>query len=279
MDLNVIKQRLNQMQNTASNQSSGGGKNMFWKPSIGKQTVRIVPFKYDKDNPFTEMKFYYGIGSKKVMSSPANWGDKDPIMEFAKQLRQSNDKDNWRLAKKLDAKTRVFAPVIVRGEESEGVKLWQFGKEIHEAFLQMAADEEIGDFTDIAQGRDIKLNTVGPESTGTPYNRTTLGPSMKTSPLSEDANEIQKFLDEQADPKKVFKALSYEEMKSALQEWLTPEGEEEEDSIISEPAESFDSDVKETPKSNYSLSAKPKQSTSDKFDSLFSDEKADDLPF
>ena len=279
MDLNVIKQRLNQMQNAASNQSSGGGKNMFWKPSIGKQTVRIVPFKYDKDNPFTEMKFYYGIGSKKVMSSPANWGDKDPIMGFPKQLRQSNDKDNWRLARKLDAKTRVFAPVIVRGEESEGVKLWQFGKEIHEAFLQMAADEEIGDFTDIAQGRDIKLNTVGPESTGTPYNRTTLGPSMKTSPLSEDANEIQKFLDEQADPKKVFKALSYEEMKSALQEWLTPEGEEEEDSIISEPAESFDSDVKETPKSNYSLSAKPKQSTSDKFDSLFSDEKGDDLPF
>jgi hypothetical protein len=49
----------------------------------------------------------------------------------------------------------------------------------------MAADEEIGDFTDIAQGRDIKLNTVGPESTGTPYNKTTLGPSMKTSPLSE----------------------------------------------------------------------------------------------
>jgi hypothetical protein len=279
MDLNVIKQRLNQMQTSASNQSGGGGKNMFWKPSIGKQTVRIVPFKYNKDNPFTEMKFYYGIGSKKVMPSPANWGEKDPIMEFAKQLRQSNDKDNWRLAKKLDAKTRVFAPVLVRGEEAEGVKLWQFGKEIHEAFLQMAADEEIGDFTDIAQGRDIKLNTVGPESTGTPYNRTTLGPSMKTSPLSTDADEIQKFLDEQADPKKVFKALSYDEMKSALQEWLTPEGEEEEDSIISEPAESFDSDVKEAPKSNYSLSAKPKQSTSDKFDSLFTDEENDDLPF
>jgi hypothetical protein len=277
MDLNVIKQRLNQMQKSSSNQSSGGGKNMFWKPSVGKQTVRVVPFKYNKENPFTEMKFYYGIGSKKVMASPTNWGEKDPIMEFAKQLRQSNDKENWRLAKKLDAKTRIFAPVVVRGEESEGVKLWQFGKEIYEAFLQLAADEEVGDFTDFSQGRDIKLNTVGPESTGTPYNRTTLGPSMKTSPLSESSDEIEKFLEDQVDPKKVFKPLSYDEMKLALQEWLTPEDDEE---ITSEPEVAFDNDVKSTPKSNYSLSAKPKQSTSDKFDSLFDDdEKTDDLPF
>ena len=277
MDLNVIKQRLNQMQKSSSNQSSGGGKNMFWKPSVGKQTVRVVPFKYNKENPFTEMKFYYGIGSKKVMASPANWGEKDPIMEFAKQLRQSNDKDNWRLAKKLDAKTRIFAPVVVRGEEGEGVKLWQFGKEIYEAFLQLAADEEVGDFTDFSQGRDIKLNTVGPESTGTPYNRTTLGPSMKTSPLSESSDEIEKFLEDQVDPKKVFKPLSYDEMKSALQEWLSPEDDGE---ITSEPAVAFDNDVKKAPDSNYSLSAKPKQSTSDKFDSLFDDDKkTDDLPF
>jgi|TARA_R110000824_G_scaffold79597_1_gene200466 hypothetical protein len=277
MDLNVIKQRLNQMQKSSSAQGSGGGKNMFWKPSVGKQTVRVVPFKYNKENPFTEMKFYYGIGSKKVMASPANWGEKDPIMEFAKQLRQSNDKDNWRLAKKLDAKTRIFAPVVVRGEEGEGVKLWQFGKEIYEAFLQLAADEEVGDFTDFSQGRDIKLNTVGPESTGTPYNRTTLGPSMKTSPLSESSDEIEKFLEDQVDPKKVFKPLSYDEMKSALQEWLSPEDNEE---ITSEPAVAFDNDVKKAPDSNYSLSAKPKQSTSDKFDSLFDDDKkTDDLPF
>ena len=32
-------------------------------------------------------------------------------MEFAKQLRNTNDKENWRLAKKLDAKVRTFAPI------------------------------------------------------------------------------------------------------------------------------------------------------------------------
>jgi len=279
MDLNVIKERLNQMQNAANNQNSGGGKQLFWKPSVGKQTVRIVPFKYNKSNPFTEMQFYYGIGPKKVMASPVNWGEKDPIKEFAKQLRQTSDKDNWRLAKKLDAKTRIFAPVIVRGEESEGVKLWQFGKEIYESFLQMAADEEVGDFTDILNGRDIKLNTVGPESTGTPYNRTTIAPSMKTTSLSNNETLVEKLLEDQPDPKKVFKPLSYDDMKSALQEWLSPEDAEEEGDIIKEPAVDFDSDVKQPSQSNYSLSTKQvKKSKTEQFDDLFSEED-NDLPF
>lgn len=279
MDLNAIKKRLGEMQSQTNN-NGGNSKQLFWKPSVGKQVVRVVPNKYNKEFPFTEMKFYYGIGSKRVMASPSNWGEKDPIMEFAKQLRQTNDKENWRLAKKLDPKTRIFAPVVIRGEEGEGVKLWQFGKEVYQEFLNMAADDEIGDYTDMAQGRDIKLTTVGPESTGTPYNKTSIGPSLKTSPISEDSAVVEKMLNDQADPMKVFKPLSYDEMKSALQEWLAPEGSEEEGSIVSEPAVAFDSDVK---KSNYSLdttASTVKKSKAAQFDDLFNDDnKSDDLPF
>jgi hypothetical protein len=274
MDLNVIKQRLESLNKQSNNSGGGNSKNLFWKPSVGKQVVRVVPSKFDPSNPFTEMMFYYGIGSKRVMASPANWGEKDPIMEFAKQLRQTNDKENWRLAKKLDAKVRIFIPVVIRGEESEGVKLWQFGKEVYQEFLNMAADEEIGDFTDIVSGRDIKLTTVGPEVTGTPYNKTSIGPSMKTSPLSEDEGIAKSLLENQADPKVVFKPLTYDEMKTSLQEWLAPE-DEEEGSITSEPAVAFDSE----PKSNYSLDVKTKQTKADKFEDLFSENKSDDLPF
>jgi len=278
MDLNAIKKRLGEMQSQTSN-NSGGGKQLFWKPSVGKQVVRVVPNKYNKEFPFTEMKFYYGIGSKRVMASPSNWGEKDPIMEFAKQLRQTNDRENWRLAKKLDPKTRIFAPIVVRGEEGEGVKLWQFGKEVYQGFLNMAADEEIGDYTDMAQGRDIKLTTVGPEVTGTPYNKTSIGPSLKTSPIAEDSAVVESCLNEQADPLKVFKPLSYDEMKEALQEWLAPEGGEEEGSITSEPAVAFD---KPETTSNYSLdttASNVKKTKAAQFDDLFSEDKNDDLPF
>ena len=279
MDLNAIKQRLNDFQKQANSSSGGQQKQLFWKPSIGKQVVRVVPNKYNKEFPFTEMKFYYGIGSKRVMASPSNWGEKDPIMEFAKQLRQTNDRENWRLAKKLDPKTRIFAPVVIRGEEAEGVKLWQFGKEVYQEFLNMAADEEIGDYTDIVGGRDIKLSTVGPETTGTPYNKTSIGPSLKTSTLSDDETLASSLLNDQADPMKVFKPLSYDDMKASLQEFINPEGEEEGD-IVSEPAIAFDSDQK---KSNYSLdttASTVKKSKGQQFDDLFSDDKkSDDLPF
>ena len=276
MDLNAIKKRLNDMQSQANNQ--GGQKtNLFWKPSVGKQLIRVVPSKYNKDFPFTEMKFYYGIGSKRVIASPSNWDEKDTIEEFAKKLRSTNDKENWRLAKKLDAKVRTFAPIVVRGQEDEGVKLWQFGKEVYQEFLNLAADDEIGDFTDIVQGRDIKLSTVGPESTGTPYNKTSIGPSLKQTQLADTEDAIKQLLENQADPMKVFKPLTYDEMKASLQEWLSPEGEEEEGSIVKEPAVAFDSQ----PKSNYSLDTKPaKQTKADKFDDLFGDDnKTDDLPF
>ena len=274
MDLNQIKQKLESLQ-TQSSSNKGGGKSLFWKPSIGKQQVRIVPNKYNKSFPFTEMMFYYGIGQR-VMPSPINWGEKDPIQEFTKQLRESGDKDNWYLAKKLDAKTRIFAPVVVRGEEDEGVKLWQFGKEVYQAFLNLAADAEVGDYTEPSAGRDIKLTTVGPEVTGTPYNKTTISPSMSTSPISTDPALVSKILDDQPDPKNVFKRLTFDEVKANLQLFLQPEGEEE-GSISSEPSVAFDGDKKD----NYSLEGKDTTSKSDKFDALFDgkDSKSDDLPF
>ena len=272
MNLDAIKKKLESMQKTSNGGSNNNSSNVKrFKPTVGKQTVRVVPFKYNKEFPFTEMRFYYGIGSKKVIASPLNWGEKDPIAEFAKQLRGTNDKENWRLAKKLDPKTRIYAPVIVRGEESEGVQLWEFGKEIYEAFLQMAADEEVGDFSDIMSGRDIKLVTVGPESTGTTYNKTSIAPSMKTTSLSEDSKLIEKWLEEQENPLDLYKPLPFDTIKQALQEWLNPEDETEEVEEVEE--------VKEEPKSNYSLSTKPaaKKSKADAFDDLFEDD--DDLPF
>ena len=276
MDLNEIKNRLNAMQSKSASKGGGDKKNIFWKPSVGKQVVRIVPSKFNKNNPFSEVYFHYDI-TNRVMISPINWGEKDPIVEFVKQLRGTNDKENWRLAKKLDAKMRIFAPVIVRGEEAEGVKLWQFGKELYMDFLNLADNEDVGDFTDITTGRDISLTTVGPEVTGTSYNKTTIMPKVKETPLSSDASEVQSWLDNQPNPVDVFKKYSYNEMKEALQKWLTPD-EPEEGDIIDDENEPETEPV--APTKNYALKTPtaPKVSKAEKFDSLF-DEEESDLPF
>ena len=280
MDLDVIEQRLSALEKTG-NTNNGERKQLFWKPEVGKQTIRIVPSKFNPKMPFTEMLFYYGIGTN-VMPSRANYVDdsgetlKDPIIEFTKQLRQTSESENWKLAKKLDPKVRYFAPIIVRGMEDEGVKIWQFGKELYETFLQLAVDEEVGDYTDVMSGRDIKLVTVGPEVTGTKYNRTTASPSMKVTPLSEDASQVENWMQDQVNPKDLFKnrIVEYDQTKQYLASWLNPEDSAQEGDIIDEdktPAEN-----------NYSLNTsntQVKQTKLDKFDSLFDEDKTDDLPF
>jgi hypothetical protein len=270
MDLNQIKQRLNAMQQKPGKKNSGEDrKKFFWKPAVGKSTIRIVPSAFDKTNPFKELYFHYGIGNR-TMISPMNFGEKDPIVEFAKQLRQSQDKENWKLAKKLDPKMRIFAPVIVRGEEHLGIRLWEFGKEIYLEFLSLADDEDIGDYTDILEGRDITVDTVGPEVTGTAYNKSSIRVKTKQSVLAEDKETVKKWLSEQPNPTELYKRYEFDEMKRLLQEWLSPEEE------TAPAVEADEEEVAPTPKSNYSLTT-PKAAKTDKFDALFGDD--DDMPF
>ncbi len=277
MDLSMLKQKLDTLQQKTP---TGGQKRdyslTFWRPTVGKQQIRIVPSVYNTKNPFTELKFYYGI-TNKVMLSPLNYGEKDPIALFASKLREEYSKENYLLAKKLDAKNRIFVPVIVRGEEEKGVRLWQFGKLVYEELLSLAVDDEIGDYTDIVNGRDITIETVGPESTGTQYNKSSVRVRLKETPLSDDAAQVELWTSDQPDPTKEFKQFTFDEMKSALEKWLEPESNEEGDaSFTSAPA------TVGVPKSNFSIdTTKVKQSKTDQFDSLFDSKegKNDDLPF
>jgi len=137
-------------------------------------------------------------------------------------------------------------------------------------------DDEIGDYTDIVNGRDITIETVGPESTGTQYNKSSVRVRLKETPL-DDAAQVELWCAEQPDPTKEFKQFTFDEMKLALEKWLEPESNDDGDaSFTAAPA------TVGAPKSNFSMdTTKVKQTKTDQFDSLFdskSDEK-DDLPF
>jgi hypothetical protein len=279
MDLNTIKSRLSALQSSGQKKEKVDYSLTQWKPkSEGKYQIRIVPSKLDKSNPFREVYLHYGY-AKFPIYALTNGGEKDPIVEFSKQLRGTNDRENWSLAKKLDPKMRVFAPVIVRGEEDKGVRLWEFGKEIYLQLLGLAEDEDYGDFTDINEGFDFTLEAVMGDIGGRQGLKSSIRPKRKTSPLSEDASQIETWLEEQPDILEMqakFKK-SFDELKTILQNFLEPEGEEEE--MAPAKTESIDEELNLEPKSNYSLSAKKEVTKPvDKFDSLF-DEEDDDMPF
>jgi hypothetical protein len=193
-------------------------------------------------------------------------------------LRKTNDKENWSLAKKLDPKMRVFAPVIVRGEEEKGVRLWEFGKEIYMQLLGIAEDEDYGDYTDINEGRDFTVEAIKGDIGGRQGLKTSIRIKPKTTPLSADATLIGTFLSEQPSILEVQRKKNYDEIKEVLQNWLSPE-EPEEGSIIDDEEE-----VEEPVTANaktYALKTPlaPKASKADQFDSLFEEEDDNDLPF
>lgn len=284
MDINAIKQRLNSLQSSGQKKEKIDYSKYYWKPkSEGKYQIRIVPSVRNPQNPFQEVFMHYGL-SRFPVCALTNWGEKDPIVEFAKQLRNSNDKENWQLAKKLDPKMRVYVPVIVRGEEEKGVRLWEFGKEIYMQLLGIAEDEDYGDFTDINEGRDFTVEAVMGDIGGRQGLKSSIRVKPKTSPLGTDKATIKTWLTEQPDVLALQKQLTFDEVKNILAKFLNPDAEEEvEETETKEttskgdlPWEKDEEEEAPAPKKNYSLQAKPKTSKADKFDALFGDDEDED---
>ena len=276
MDLNKIKSRLDNL-NQAAKPKQTEKKDytlIYWKPKAeGKYQIRFVPSKINKDNPFQEIFMHYGVGKYPIVAL-TNWGEDDPIVEFSKKLRKSSESENWRLAKQLDPKMRVFAPVIVRGEEDKGVRLFEFSKTIYMELLSIADDEDYGDFTDVAEGFDFVVNASKVQDR--PGFALSLRPKPKQTPLSEDASQITTWLENQPILLEERYKYTYDKLKEELQTFISG-GEEKEDDIISEPASGFedDSPAKEQKKFTLSTQGTPKKAKSEEFDSLFED----DLPF
>jgi hypothetical protein len=280
MDLNSIKNKLSALQTSGQKKEKVDYTKVLWKPKQeGKYQIRIVPSKTDKNNPFKEVFVHYGF-SKFPIYALTNWGEKDPIVEFVKQLRQSDDKENWKLSKKLEPKMRIFAPVIVRGEEEKGVRLWEFGKEIYMQLLGIADDEDYGDYTDINEGRDFTVEAVMGDIGGRQGLKSSIRIKPKTSVLSAKKTDIELFLSEQPDILQIQRKMEFDKLKETLQNFLNPEEatnadvEEEEDNEETSKKDLPWEKNPETVKENYSIKTPSKKTTkADKFDALFEEDK------
>ena len=248
MDLNAIKNRLNQLQ-TTNNRTSN-----LWKPQPGNQIVRIVPYKFNKDNPFIELYFHYDLGGKNYLS-PISFGRPDPIEEFAQKLKSTGSKDDYRLGRKVEAKMRTFAPVIVRGEENQGVKFWGFGKTVYQELLSIIADPDYGDITDAVNGRDVAVVFKTAEETGKSCPSTSIRVKPNQTPITEDASLLETLTESQKKITEIYQEQSYEDLTQALNDYLnggSTTEEKKEDVSATTEASTYDS-----------------KKTSDAFDDLF----------
>ena len=250
MDLNAIRKRLGQLQTTNNRTSS------LWKPQPGKTQIRVVPYEFNKDNPFIELFFHYNLNNRSYLS-PISFGRPDPIEEFAQKLKGSGNKEDYQLSKKLEAKMRTFAPVIVRGEESQGVRFWGFGKTVYQELLSIIADPDYGDITDPVNGRDVVVEFISAEESGASFPTTKIRVKPNQTPISDDPTILEKVKSSQKDIRDIYQEQSYDDLTNVLNEWLNPS---EDSSTESTPQQATETSTMEN---------KKVKDTSEAFDELF----------
>lgn len=225
MDLNAIKKRLSQLQTTNNRTSS------LWKPQPGKTQIRIVPYSFNKDNPFIELFFHYNLNNRSYLS-PISFGRPDPIEEFAQKLKGSGNKEDYQLAKKLEAKMRTFAPVVVRGEERQGVRFWGFGKTVYQELLSIIADPDYGDITDPVNGRDVVVEFITAEESGASFPKTNIRVKPNQTAISDDPDVLE-LVKTQQEISEIYQELSYDDLTEVLNTWLNPSEDEKEETQVS----------------------------------------------
>ena len=221
IDFDAIRKKLNALSGANSK------RRVMWRPPEGETvTVRILGFTDNDGNPFKERWFYYNIGNNPGLLTPHQFGKPDPIQDLIQKLKDEGTKESYEMAKKLYPKMRAYAPVIVRGEEAQGVRLWSFGKMVYQFLLNLMLDDEVGDITDPTTGRDIKVTCTKPP--GRMWATTEVRPRMSTTDLADNAKQAKQWLDDIPDLDEMYTCKSYDELETIVNAWLN--GDDTDDS-------------------------------------------------
>lgn len=227
-NLDAIKAKINQL----SGAKSGGGnkdraKINWFKPGLGQHNVRFLPYSDQNGQPFQEIAYY----DSKLLSewrfvSPSQFGMEDPVFEMLTELKKDRSKEAWKLWKNLQPRERYYAPIIVRGEESKGVQIWELNSKIVKDIYSVLAHPDYKDenLMDAENGYDFTVMVSPTDKTfnGNPVKEIKLQPRRKPSPLAENEADQEKFLKGIPNLEAYFKAQvkSKEDMVQMLENFL-----------------------------------------------------------
>ena len=211
IDMNKMRARMDALKSRGEK----GSNNSFWKPEEGEQVIRLIS--PSTGDPFRDFWFHYDVGEASGFLSPKrNFGEDCPLDSYVRALWKDGSEESKRMARKLSAKQRFFAPVVVRGREEEGVKIWGFGKRAYETLLGLVLNPEYGDITDAQSGTDLVLTYTKPA--GASFPETKITPRRKSSPLHKDSAKATELMESVPDFDEVF--VSSRKTSAEVQEIL-----------------------------------------------------------
>lgn len=158
---------------------------LVWKPTDEHQ-VRFLPYVHnDNNSPFTQVFFHWNIGEGLAyLVCPKRTGisEECPICELTSNLYKSNTPENKELAKQITARSRWYAPILVRGEEDKGVKFFGFGKKVMEQIMATLKNPDYEDSFHPLDGIDWTV-TFKEAKTDQDYGSTTVSAGRKSHPM------------------------------------------------------------------------------------------------
>jgi hypothetical protein len=218
LDMAKMKAKLQDLESGGRSKSD----NVWWRPQEGEQEVRIVPT--EDGDPFKVYHFHYNLGDGArggVLCPKRQFGENCPICDFASKLWQEGTDDSKKLAKSLFVRQRFFSPVVIRGEEENGVRVWGYGKTIYETLLGLVLNPDYGDITSVDSGVDFTLTYTLPKTKGA-YPQTNLVPKRKSSALMKTKTSIKETLEAVPDINSLFTRKSPSDVKAILESFLNP---------------------------------------------------------
>ena len=116
---------------------------------------------------------------------------------------------------------------MVRGNESDGVKIWAYGKTAYETLLGYVLDPDYGDITDPETGTDIKLTYTLASGPGA-FPKTALQPRRRPSILCDDSvADCQELIDSVPVIDNLFDRKSADEVQTLLDGYLSSDSSAE----------------------------------------------------
>jgi hypothetical protein len=254
IDIKKMKAKLAALSN------KGSRKDVLWSPKEGqKYTVRILPV--PDGDPFKEFWFHYDLAPGGFLCPKKNYGEACAACEFASKLYKDKTEESAEMARKFVARQRFFSPIVVRGEEKEGVKVWGYGKTVYQDLLGYTLNPEYDDITDVDRGTDLNVTAAknGNQSFASPKLTPARMPSKLCQGSIEDCKEL---LESIPDIESLQKRKTSAEVSAILDQYLSGDSTEEEVEESSQETVKYASQQKKT------LPKKEKNPVDDAFEEL-----------
>ena len=220
--LTFTKQVVDILQNNNSNNSSS---NEFFKPQLGENVLRILPYIHDSEGMWSFITVYthWRINNENLIS-PKTFGGTDKFIDYASEIWNTEglaDDDKKAMFKRLMPNEYLYCPVIVRGEDETVIKLWRIPNSIKNTIFEFLRDTDTENMIDPYNGIDLVLTKVQTN----PQDYKTISYSIrlkrKNSPVGTE-DQMEKIFNLETFPKfeNVWKVLPDDEYNKKFEDFI-----------------------------------------------------------